>query len=145
MQLPITIGLHRSRFIGIALQFTAVLAGITVFLMPVDLAFRLAGLAVIGALGVTAWRRYKTPIPCIRLEHNGDINLLSVSEAEAVTMQLLPGAIVHPWLTVFRLKSGQTGAIVMIATVDSLDKQNFRRLRTFLRWRASFSAPSDDA
>ncbi|QRM19733.1 hypothetical protein GBK02_10115 [Dechloromonas sp. TW-R-39-2] len=145
MQLPITIGLHRSRFIGIALQFTAVLAGITVFLMPVDLAFRLAGLAVIGALGITAWRCYKTPIPCIRLEHNGDINLLSVSEAEAVTMQLLPGAIVHPWLTVFRLKSGQTGAIVMIATVDSLDKQNFRRLRTFLRWRASFNAPSDDA
>lgn len=145
MQLPITIGLHRSRFIGIALQFTAVLAGITVFLMPVDLAFRLAGLAVIGALGITAWRRYKTPVPCIRLEHNGDINLLSVSEAEAVTMQLLPGAIVHPWLTVFRLKSGQTGAIVMIATVDSLDKQNFRRLRTFLRWRASFNAPSDDA
>lgn len=145
MQLPITIGLHRSRFIGIALQFTAVLAGVTVILMPVDLAFRLAGLAVTGAFFVAAWRSYRIPMPHIRLEYNGDINLLSASGAKAVSMQLLPGAIIHPWLTVFRLRSRHAGTIVMIATVDSLDKQNFRRVRTFLRWRALFNAPSDDA
>lgn len=59
--------------------------------------------------------------------------------------ELMPSAIVHPWLTVVRLKTDGGGMCRLIATVDNLDREDFRRLRVFLRWQADFSVPDDDA
>lgn len=59
--------------------------------------------------------------------------------------ELMPGAIVHPWLTVVRLKTDGGRMCTLIATVDNLEREDFRRLRVFLRWQADFSVRGDDA
>lgn len=48
-------------------------------------------------------------------------------------------------MTVVKLKTEEACSKALIATVDSLNRQDFRRLRVFLRWQADFSAPNDDA
>lgn len=62
-----------------------------------------------------------------------------------VATRLLPGASVHPWLVIVRLEIESGQQSTLIAAVDSLKRNDFRRLRTFLRWQADFSASADDA
>jgi toxin CptA len=66
-------------------------------------------------------------------------------DAEYVAATPLPGAIVHPWLCVVRLKMPDGRVKSLNATVGGINSQNFRRLRAFLRWRAKFSGPADAA
>jgi toxin CptA len=66
-------------------------------------------------------------------------------DAEFVAATPLPGAIVHPWLCVVRLKMPDGRVTSLNATVGTINRQNFRRLRAFLRWRAKFSEPVDAA
>jgi len=68
---------------------------------------------------------------------------LAAGDGDFVPAQLLPGAAVHPWLTVLRLRNAAGRVCVLCLTVDSLKKEDFRRLRVFLRWRADFSGADD--
>ena len=144
MQLPITIGLHRSRFIGRVLLIATALAVVAVFFTPLDLEFRLALTACIFVAVLVAWYRLSLPMPVIRLEPDGSIRLFSKLNGEVGAARLLPGVIAHPWLTVFRLRQESGDTVVLIATVDSMTPQDFRRLRIFLRWRASFKPADED-
>ena len=84
-------------------------------------------------------------LSAIRLERAGQISIRGIREKDFLATQLLPGATVHPWLTIIRLKADSGPRHTLIVTVDSLNRRDFRRLRVFLRWQADFNVPDDDA
>lgn len=145
MQFPIIIGLHRSRFLDGALIVTTLLVMVITMALPYSAIIRLVIALLIVVVGYVAWRKLKPTVSGIRLERSG---LIFVSEAGSMNFleaELLPGATVHPWLTVVRLSAlnGKKCALVVVA--DSMKIDDFRRLRVFLRWRAKFSPLVGDA
>ncbi len=144
MQFPITIGLHRSRFLVGAFVFPVLLSGLVLFLFQRSTAIFPAICLFAAVLLAWLWRYRQPGCSAIRLEASGAISLLR-GEGAFVATQLLPGATVHPWLTVLRLQGADGHTRVLCLTVDSLKKEDFRRLRVFLRWRADFSGVDDAA
>jgi toxin CptA len=143
VQFPITIGLRRSRFIDGGLGLVTLLASLMVlgFPQPLVTQWLLGGVIWICAV-LTGWQL--TPkFVAIRLERDGQV-FIAHRDGEFLAAEMLPGATVHPWLTVLRLKTEENGACRLIATVDSLNRQDYRRLRVFLRWQADFSGLNDD-
>jgi len=145
VQFPITIGLHRSRFLNAALFLVAFSATAAV------LAFRQLPLVQLG-LAAAIWILYGLArwqvlpkLSAIRLERAGQVSIRGIRQKDFLAARLLPGATVHPWLTVLRLKADNGPCHTLIVTVDSLSRQDFRRLRVFLRWQADFNVPDDDA
>jgi len=140
VQLPITIGLHRSSllraiFLGVAWLVLLSLAALSP-IMP-WLPF---GLLLLAPLLLGTWRKLNVPDYRLRLERDGLISLQTGRDAEFRTARCLSGAAVHPTLCVFRLRDEADGKVhVMLVTVDSTSPEEFRRLRVFLRWRAVFS------
>ena len=80
----------------------------------------------------------------IRLEASGQILVAPAGDGQFVEAALLPGATVHPWLTVVRLRTEAGQGILLIVVVDTIKPEDFRRLRVFLRWRADISAEAVD-
>ncbi len=145
MQFPITIGLRRSRFLDTFLLLAAFLASAVVLAFPQSISVRVALLVVIWLIAYRARQRMLPKVATVRLEENGRISLIDESEQAPLAADLLPGAIAHPWLTALRLKKEDGRTCALIVAVDSLNAEDFRRLRIFLRWRAEFSARSDGA
>lgn len=145
MQFPITIGLHRSRFMDAIVLMMALLATAAIIGFPRAPSIQAVLLLVTWALAILAWRQLKPTIKAIRLERNGHLLIARSGETEFSPAEPEPGATVHPWLTVLRLKTEDGLCTTLIAAVDSLKREDFRLLRMFLRWQAKFSAPGDDA
>jgi hypothetical protein len=145
VQLPITIGLHRSRFLDAFILFATVSASTAVLAWPRSTLVQAVMLAAIWILAALAWHRLSPRVTAIRLEVDGGFSMQRVDGESFAAATLLPGATVHPWLTVIRLHGGDVRFSTVIAAVDSLSKEDFRRLRIFLRWRAMFSARGDGA
>ena len=145
MQFPVTIGLHRSRFLDVALCFLALMATAAALAYPRPIVVQ-AGLALVAWIFCgLAWWRLTPALTAVRLEHTGRILIRDNGANEFVATKLLPGATVHPWLSVFRLKTDSERCYTLIVAVDSLNREDFRRLRVFLRWQVDFNAPDDDA
>ena len=144
MQFPITIGLHRSRFMDLGLLFVALLATVTALAFPQTTTIQFGICAVIWLAAGLAWRQLTPKFSAIRLERSGQVFVALNGKSEFLAAELLQGATVHPWMTIVKLKTEGTRAKVLISTVDSLNRQDFRRLRVFLCWQADFSAPNDD-
>lgn len=138
MQFPITIGLHRSRFLVGAFVFLVLLTVLVLFLFQRSTAIFAAISLLLAVLFAWLWRYRQPCCPAIRLEASGVISL-PTGDGDFVPAQLLPGATVHPWLTVLRLRSTAGRVCTLCLTVDNLKREDFRRLRVFLRWRADFS------
>ncbi len=145
MQLPITIGLHRSRFLDAFILLAAVSASTAALAWPRSMAVQAVMLVVTWMLAALAWRRLSPRVRAIRLEPDGGFAVRRIDGEPFAAAILLAGATVHPWLTVVRLRAGDVGISTVIAAVDSLSREDFRRLRIFLRWRATFSGPGDGA
>jgi hypothetical protein len=145
VQLPITIGLRRSRFLDAIVALGALLASVAVLIFPQSTLIQTALIVLIALLVVWAWRQLRPIISALRLEQSGDISLLRIGESDFVPVKILPGAFVHPGLSVVRFKPDDAQVFALIVTVDSLNAPDFRRLRVFLRWRADFKGLSDDA
>jgi len=103
VQFPITIGLHRSRFLVGAFVFLVLLTVLVLFLFQRSTAIFAAISLLLAVLLAWLWRYRQPRCPAIRLEASGVISLLS-GDGEFAAAQLLPGATVHPWLTVLRLQ-----------------------------------------
>lgn len=141
MQLPITIRLRRSFVLGAGLAITQLLAVIALVLplwpTPAKVLL-LSGLAVSAAL---CWRSWSPEINRLCLFGDGRLECgLACGEEGLVEATLLPGATVHPWLTVVRLQLGGRRRVLVLLP-DSMKAADFRRLRVWLRWRAGFSVP----
>jgi toxin CptA len=145
VQFPIIIGLHRSRFMDAAVLMTALLATAAIVGFPRAHSIQAVLLLITWGLAMLAWRQLKPTIMAIRLERNGHLLIARSGETEFLPAEPEPGATVHPWLTVLHLKTEDGFCTTLIAAVDSLKREDFRRLRMFLRWQAKFSVPGDDA
>lgn len=145
MQLPITIGLRRSRIGDGVLFLAGMLAIIGWSFWPQLLAVRLVGIVLIFA-GLWLIRLQLEPALCIiRMDGAGGISGASGSGDVLEALRALPGAIVHPWLTVVRFQDSRGRRHVVVATVDSMEPSDFRRFRIFLRWRLKLAELAGDA
>ena len=139
------IGLHRSRILAGLVAISAMVAATGLSLLPRStqnlpvfwLLWLFACLLAIHGLRPV---RY-----AIRLERSGSVSLQNGPDAALEEAKLGATLFVHPWLTVFRLQTTAGAASTIVVTVDSLPAEDFRRLRVFLRWRLSVSAPDDGA
>lgn len=145
MQLPMTIGLRRSRLIDGFVGLCGLLASLVILAFPRSALVQGGLLLLIWGLVLLSWSRCSPRLSAIRLEREGGLSIALVGEPEWATAALLPGATVHPWLTVLRLKTLEGRIFPLVLVGDSLDAADFRRLRVFLRWRAEFSVGDDDA
>ena len=144
MQFPIIIGLRRSRFMDGAL---AVLTSIALLAVagvpwPVEIALPLAGALLVLALH--AARRLAPAFECLQIAAAGHISGRLIGETGFMPLRLLPGAAVHPWLTVVRL-AGERGTYRVLVAPDSAAPDEFRRLRVCLRWRAEVNDGAGDS
>ena len=140
MQFPITIGLRRSRFLDRALLALMLLAGGAILVFPRSTSLQVAVLLAIGVLSLYSWRCLRPTLSVIRLERDGNVMAVAAGASEFSEATLLHGATVHPWLTTFRLEMADGGRHSVVIAGDCMTREDFRRLRVFLRWRAQFSA-----
>ena len=145
MQFPITIGLRRSRFLDVGLISVALLASGVTLKFPQTTTVQLSIFTAIWVLAGGALWQLSPKFSKIRLERSGQVSVICRGESDFSSADFLPGATVHSWLTVLRLKTEAGDTRVLIAAVDSLKRQDFRRLRIFLRWQVDFNASNDDA
>ncbi len=139
MQFPIIIGLHRSFFFDAVLGLTTTLASAMALVYSGPVPMRLSLLLVVWMIAALAWRKM-TPIGLrLRMERDGRLSVESNAQSGFVPASLLAGAVVHPWLTVVRLRDDDGKTTVLVVVNDSLEDNDFRRLRMFLRWRARVS------
>lgn len=139
MQFPIIIGLHRSRILDGVLLGVTVLAIGAFWAWQQALALRLVGMLVVAANYVATRRHLKPSFKFIKLDRSGNIFASVGENSEFRAVIALPGASVHSWLSVLRIQD-ETGTFhTVLATLDTMGRDDFRRLRMFLRWRAKFS------
>lgn len=144
MQLPITIGLHRSRFLDAGLVALLCSAGALTAIWPQTMPYRLIVFLAIAVTGLVAWRQLTPAVAAIRLENDGRMSVMPACATDFLSAEPLPGAFAHPLLCVIRLKLPDGRVQTVNATVGTLNRQDFRRLRVFLRWHAKFNEPAGD-
>lgn len=144
MQLPITVGLHRSFFLASALAASHVLAALVIGLPPWTLAAKILLLTFVGASALLAWRLRPEKVTALRLLRDGRLECQLTGSQEFQAADLLPGATVHPWLTVIHLRVAG-GRVVVAVLPDSAVAADYRRLRMWLRWQARFKGAMDRA
>lgn len=137
MQFPINIGLRRSSLLGAVLVTIALLAGAVSLVLPWSTSGRGLNLLLVLVVAYVTWQRLEPKLSAIRLERSGEVLFAVVGNAGFVEAELLAGATVHPWLTVVRFKIRDGRRHLLIATVDTMKPEDFRRLRVFLRWQAT--------
>lgn len=139
MQFPIIIGLHRSFLFDAALGLTAALASAMALVYSGPMPMRISLLLLVWMVAALAWRKMAPIGLRLRMERDGRLSIERDAQNGFMPASLLAGAVVHPWLTVARLRDdgGQTIALVVVR--DSLEADDFRRLRMFLRWRAKIN------
>lgn len=145
MQFPITIGLHRSRFLDTILVLAALSATAAILGFPCSPSIRAGLFVAVLVLAIQAWYSLTPTIKAIRLERTGEIFIARVGEGVFVQATPKPGATIHPWLSIIRLMTEDGRTATLIATVNRKNGENLRRLRMFIRWQANFSGPNDDA
>lgn len=145
MQFPITIGLHRSRFLEATFIVVVVLAVATTIAAPLDQLIKAITLPAIMIALFFSRKKLRPPLSAIRLERDGSVGILPVGADEFLAARVAPNATVHPWLVAVRLVTEEQGEYNVIAVPGSAARQDLRRLRVFLRWRAQISADSGDA
>lgn len=144
MQLPITIGLRRSRTLDALILIGALIASGANLALPAKPLTQLVLLILVWAVSALAWRQLSMQVSQLQLGRNGEISLLRWGNDVFEAANIVSAATVHPWITIFRLKTAAGPTYTVIVAVDSLKADTFRHLRVFLRWRADFSEPDDD-
>lgn len=143
MQFPITIGLHRSLFLRYGIALVALAAVAEVILSPWPMVAKASSLCALVVGGGLAWRTSNPSVKALRLTGDGGIECRLAGEGNFQKARLQGAAVVHPWLTVFRLNTGRCYRVVLCP--DAIDADDFRRLRVWLRWKAKFNASPGDA
>jgi hypothetical protein len=143
VQLPIVIGLRRSRFLASLILIVAFVGVAAVLVWPQPIPVRLAVLAVIAGATALAWRRAVPPCIALRLGRNGALAVQYVAGGEFLPAERLPGGFAHPWLAVVFWRDAAGRIKALAVAVDSAKAADFRRLRLFLRWAGNSEEPGD--
>lgn len=143
MQFPVTIGLHRSFLAERILLAISLIAASVALAVPWPPIIGALLVLLVAGLGFLAWRGLQPSVSALRLDRDGSIGIRAVGADDFVDANLLPRATVHPWLTVCRLAVAVGHPHLLVLAPDSMDGEDYRRLRIFLRWRARFSVSGD--
>jgi toxin CptA len=94
-------------------------------------------MAVILALQSRRFAFLASPNSIVALEFDSE-NALNFQKRDGTrhACQVMATSFVSPYLTLLNLKSAETGARChLVILPDSLEKEDFRRLRIWLRWK----------
>lgn len=130
--------IHASRRLAVLAFGLHGLAALGVASADIGWPLQLAGLGLVALSAILALRRR----PPVRLRCLADGNLLMAEGADDWQLvEIRAGSLVSPMCTVLRLRiEGRARAMVVLA--DSLDGDDYRRLRVWLRWKTDWlSAP----
>ena len=136
MQFPVTLQFKPSLRLRAALVFAHALALLAVALFSADYAIPFLVFPAVPILtGSLVWTWRTVEAPFLILKQDGLLQWRTVGSEDSPG-QLL-GGTVFSWLVVLRIRlenpaKGQTK--VLIALVDSLSPNDFRRLQVWLRW-----------
>lgn len=137
MHFPMTIGVRRSSFLAFAVLLVHVAANFFLFLPDWPVALPAVGSILLLISGLFSRRQCLPKIQGLRLLADGRLECRFPGEEMFHIAELLPGATVHPALTVLSLQcEGKALSVVLLP--DSVPVDDYRRLRVWLRWRASF-------
>ncbi len=145
MQFPIAIGLHRSRFVALALWLIVACGTLVIAAFPRSTAVQALMCLMLWGGAAWSWRALRPAFGGLLLERDGHLRLLDAEGRPGERARLMPGATVHPWLIVMQLLVEHGGRPVLVLAPDSMAPEEFRRLRVFLRWQAGFSEPDGGA
>jgi toxin CptA len=135
---PLSIPLKPSRRL-LAVQLGAHLLAVLAVLLSTIPGWLAALLLAAVGLSLSRWRKADLPASLI-LHGDGRCEKVGADDT-ANEVVVLPQTVVLSWLVVLRHRQqGRTGAWVLVA--DSLDAEDFRRLRLWLRWRATEPQPA---
>ena len=138
MQFPIVVGLRRSRGLTLATVATALVGILSVSVVPWPLVIRIMLGAVTVLMAIRIIRALSPRVETLRIDGDGHLTCQATGASGFVPAHLLPGATVHPWLTVLRLAI-EDDAWLLVVVPGSVAPEEFRRLRVWLRWRAVVS------
>lgn len=139
MQFPVVIGLRRSRILPAILMGVAVLAVIAALGWAPEFHLGIALAAACILVAAFALRTCCRELPTMMFMGDGSTRVADTPGAEFRPVRILPGGIVHPWLTVFRYREEAGRTAQVIVAVDSTGDDDFRRLRLLLRWQRPVS------
>ena len=132
---PLTLHCAASRSLLWGLLGLHVLAGASLFQAELPAWTRWAGLPALAASAAYYLRRRGTTV--MRLEPDGSL-LVRSDRDEWQAAIVLPQTSVSPWLSVLRYRlEGERWSRSLALLPDSLQTDDFRRLRVWLRWRAT--------
>jgi len=127
---------HFSPALACAFGLIHIAAFIVVLLQPLALLSKAALATAVVLSGALAMRRHLfflgASIVAITLKPDNTF-LVRLANSEVEQGELLPGAFVHPQLTVLVFKLSQKRRRVLLLTPDNVDPEGFRRLRVRLR------------
>lgn len=81
------------------------------------------------------WRKWQSRPIEFRTEQDGTLLMKAGDEWQPVS--LLPSTMVTPWLTVLHLRDDDKDRTHIVILPDSLGQDDYRRLRVWLRWKAT--------
>jgi len=135
---------HRSFFLASVASFVHVAAAICLFLPDWPVVIPVVGSVFLLISGIFCWRQCWPKIQELRLLADGRLECRLQGEKEFLGAELQPGATVHPALTLLRLVcEGRRLSVALLQ--DSATAEDRRRLRVWLRWRASFGRENADS
>lgn len=136
MQFPVSIELHRSRFLSLLLVLFHALASASVFTLPWP--WRLPLLALVAVSFWRTWRPAAIRVLCLRAADRIDCLLADGSRA---TLEVQADSTVFSLLIVLRLRVGEETRITSLSLLpDQMSDEQFRALRLWLRWQANPNA-----
>ena len=144
MQFPINIGLHRSFFQLAILRGIAIVASLLIISSPWSWEVRGSILFALAIITFVSERRLLNPIRNLLLSSEGALSVRFRGKEDGFfPVFILPGATVHPLLLAFRVEhEGHHSSLVI--TPDCMAQDDFRRLRLWLKWRATLGVKDGD-
>jgi hypothetical protein len=135
-RLPLTLEIRRSRRLVASLLLAHLLAATGLWPTELPLWTKVVLWVALAVSLVVALRR---PCPvALTLQANGRLTMIQLDGA-SVECRVQPATTVFSWLVVLLLES--TGRKVRLTLpVDALGAEGHRRLRTWLKWKASGEA-----
>lgn len=130
----LTFVFNPSRWLKWGVLVLHLLAGIAIYLADLNMITRImAWLVVLTSLYT---RQRMNPQQTIRLNADGTASMRLNGEWQAA--RVLPDSLASPWLTIMRIRpTGTRTTHSMVILPDSLEADEFRKLRVWLKWRAT--------
>ena len=136
----LVVHLKPSRHLAVILGIAHVATAGLLWPLALPLAVKLTGAAVLAASLVFYLRYYallRSPGAVVVFELSDEMACtLETRRGDRISCALLGSSFVAPYLTVLNLKPAEgffTRSVVILA--DSIDAEEFRRLRVLLRWK----------